>query len=97
MKNEIVQSNDFLIYETDDKIKVEVMLEHENIWMTQEQISKLFNKAKSTINEHIRKIYSDGELLEQNTMRKFGISEFSTKPTNYYNLGKLVWSLVRLL
>lgn len=43
--------------------------------MTQEQISKLFNKAKSTINEHIRNIYSDAELLELNTMRKFGNSE----------------------
>lgn len=90
MKNEVVQTNDFLIYENDDKIKVEVILGQENIWMTQEQISKLFNKAKSTINEHIRNIYSEAELLESNTMRKFGNSEFSTKPTNYYNLDMII-------
>lgn len=90
MKNEIAGKNDFLIYETDDRIKVEVILEQENIWMTQEQISKLFNKAKSTINEHIKNIYSEGELQEQNTMRKFGNSEFSTKPTNYYNLDMII-------
>ncbi len=90
MKKEVVQTDNFLIYETNDKVKVEVILEQENIWMTQEQISKLFNKAKSTINEHIRNIYSEEELLESNTMRKFGNSEFSTKPTNYYNLDMII-------
>ena len=78
--------NNLLIYESDNNIKVEAILEDENVWLTQEQISKLFNKAKSTINEHIKNIYSEHELSEANTMRKFGISEFSTKPTNYYNL-----------
>ena len=78
--------NNLLIYESDNNIKVEAILEDENVWLTQEQISKLFNKAKSTINEHIKNIYSEHELSEENTMRKFGISEFSTKPTNYYNL-----------
>ena len=54
-----METNNFLIYETDDTIKVEVVLQDENIWLTQEQISKLFNKAKSTINEHIKNIYSE--------------------------------------
>ena len=68
-----------MIYESDDNIKVEVILEDENIWLTQDQISKLYNKAKSTINEHIKNIYPEHELSEVNTMRKFGNSEFSTK------------------
>ena len=84
-RNNIIE-NRILIYESDDNIKVEVILEDENIWLTQEQISKLFNKAKYTINEHIKNIYSEHELLESNTMRKFGNSEFPTKPKNYYNL-----------
>ena len=88
-RNNIIE-NRILIYESDDNIKVEVILEDENIWLTQEQISKLFNKAKSTINEHIKNIYSEHELLESNTMRKFGISEFSTKPKNYYNLDMII-------
>ena len=66
------------------------ILENENIWLTQEQISKLYNKAKSTISEHIKNIYLECELSETNTMRKFGISEFSTKPTNYYNLEMII-------
>lgn len=85
-----MKENNFLIYELDNDIKVEVILENENIWLTQEQISKLYNKAKSTINEHIKNIYLENELLETNTMRKFGNSEFSTKPTNYYNLDMII-------
>ena len=50
----------------------------------------LFGKAKSTINEHIKNIYAEKELLESETMRKFGISEFSTKPINYYNLDVII-------
>ena len=53
--NNNINENNFLIYETDNNIKVEVILENENIWLTQEQISKLYSKAKSTINEHIKK------------------------------------------
>ena len=82
--------NNFLIYESNNDIKVEVILEDETIWMTQEQISKLYNKAKSTINEHIKNIYDDNELKKVDTMRKFGNSEFSTKPTNYYNLEMII-------
>lgn len=46
----------------------------------------LFGKAKSTINEHIKNIFAEGELIAEQVVRKFGISEFSTKPTNLYNL-----------
>jgi hypothetical protein len=50
----------------------------------------LYNKAKSTINEHIKNIYLEHELVEEDTMRKFGNFEFSTKPTNYYNLDLII-------
>lgn len=83
-------NGDLLIYENDSDVKVEVILQNENIWMTQEQISKLYNKSKSTINEHIKNIYEEKELLENETMRKFGNSEFSTKPTNFYNLELII-------
>ena len=89
-ENMIESENNILIYESDNDIKVEVILEEENIWLTQEQISKLYNKAKSTINEHIKNIYLEHELSEEDTMRKFGNSEFSTKPTNYYNLDMII-------
>ena len=79
MKNEIV------IFENQE-IKLEVNMKDETVWLTQEQIAKLFGKAKSTINEHIKNIYKEGELEEDETMTKFGNSEFADKPTNYYDL-----------
>ena len=53
-------------------------------------MAKLFQKSKSTINEHIKNIYKEGELTENETMTKFGNSEFSDKPTNYYNLDMII-------
>ncbi len=77
----------FLIYKSDNQeVKVDVLIEDENIWLTQEQMSELFGKARSTINEHIKNIYEDNELEIKNSMKKFGNSEFAKKPTNYYNL-----------
>ena len=60
------------------------------MWLNQEQMAELFQKAKSTINEHIKHIYADGELQQSSTMRKFGNTEFSTKPTNFYNLDMII-------
>ncbi|MGL4957083.1 MAG: hypothetical protein ACRC9X_07905 [Bacteroidales bacterium] len=45
-------------------------------------MAELFNKSRSTINEHIINIYAEDELIESETMRKIGISDISTKPTN---------------
>ena len=84
------KESNILIYKMGNNVKVEVMLENEDIWLSQEQISKLYNKSKSTINEHIKNIYLENELLETSTKRKFGNSEFSTKPTHYYNIDMII-------
>ena len=69
---------EMLIYQTEDGLtKIDVNMQDETVWLTQEEMSELFQKAKSTINEHIKNIYSEGELQKESTMRKFGISEFS--------------------
>jgi hypothetical protein len=84
-------NNEIILYKTDSgDIKIEVLFEDENVWLTQDQMSALFSKAKSTINEHINNIYEENELVKEGTMRKFGISEFSTKPSNYYNLDVII-------
>ena len=46
------------------------------MWLNQEQMAELFQKAKSTINEHIKHIYAEGELQQSSTMKKFGNTEF---------------------
>lgn len=80
-----------VIFNTDDnKISVDVRFEDETVWLTIDDMSKLFDKSRSTINEHILNIYAEGELQEDLSKRKIGISDFSTKPTNYYNLDVII-------
>jgi hypothetical protein len=82
---------EFLIYKSDNQdVKVDVLLHDENIWLTQEQMAQLFGKAKSTINEHIKNIFKDEELIESEVMQKFGNSEFQKKVPNYYNLDTII-------
>ncbi|MDQ1244549.1 MAG: hypothetical protein QG565_889 [Campylobacterota bacterium] len=84
------QSN-ILIYQTEDgQTKIQTRLEDETVWLTQEQMAELFQKSRSTINEHIKNIYEEKELEEIVTMKKFGISEFAKKPTNFYNLDVII-------
>lgn len=83
------EKNEIILFENQG-VKLEVNVKDETVWLTQEQMSKLFGKAKSTINEHIKNIYKEEELTENETMTKFGNSEFSDKPTNYYNLDMII-------
>lgn len=83
--------NHILIYEgTDGQSRIEVRFEGETTWLTMDQMADLFNKSRSTINEHILSIYEEKELNMQDSMRKIGISDFSTKPTNLYNLDVII-------
>lgn len=85
MKSELV------IYSTEDGLtKIETRLENETVWLTIDQMSELFQKSRSTINEHILHIYKEQELDSQSSMRKIGNSYFSTKPTNFYNLDVII-------
>jgi len=70
--------------------RIEVRLQDETVWLTQDQMADLFQKAKSTINEHIKNIYNEKELDDKLTMNKFGNSEFAKKPVNYYNLDVII-------
>jgi len=80
-----------LIYQTEDgRTKIQTRLEDDTVWITQQQMADLFQKAKSTINEHIKNIYKEKELVEADTMHKFGISEFQKKAPYYYNLDVII-------
>ena len=84
-------NSQLIIYQAKDgQTKLQVKLEDETVWLTIEQMAQLFEKSKSTINEHILNIYKEKELLETETLRKIGNSDFSTKPTNYYNLDVII-------
>ena len=85
------ENREVIIYKSsEDNISISVFLENETVWLSIDQMAELFNKGRSTINEHILNIYAEKELVEENTMRKIGNSDFSTKPTNYYNLDVII-------
>ncbi len=83
--------DEIVIYQSEDGlVKVDVLFENETVWLTQQQMAVLFGKATSTINEHIKNIYEEGELQEETTTHKFGISEFMRKAPIYYNLDVII-------
>lgn len=82
---------EIVLYKSEDgSIKVDVLMQNETVWLTQNQMAELFQKSVSTINEHIKNIFDEGELLEDEVMIKFGNSEFAKKPTNYYSLDVII-------
>ncbi|MBN1988077.1 MAG: virulence RhuM family protein [Bacteroidales bacterium] len=86
-----MDTGEILIYQSKQgDIKIDVRLEEETVWLTQDQMAALFGKAKSTINEHIKNIYSEGELEESRSLKKFGNSEFQQKAPNFYNLDVII-------
>ena len=86
-----MNTGEILIYQNQEgNIKIDVRLEEETVWLTQDQMAVLFGKAKSTINEHIKNIFEEGELNEATSLHKFGISEFQQKAPNHYNLDVVI-------
>lgn len=74
---------------------IEIRYEDENIWLTQKMLSNLYDVEISTINEHIKKIYSDKELDENSTIRKFRIVQKEgnrnvEREINHYNLQMII-------
>lgn len=86
-----MKTTPLIIYQTEDgKIKIETHFDNETVWLNIDQIAELFQKSRSTINEHILNIYKEQELEKKPSMRKIGKSYFSTKPTNFYNLNAII-------
>jgi len=92
MKKKTFHDSQMLLYQAENgETKIEVKIKDETVWLTQAQMAELFQKSQSTINEHIKNVYEEGELVESETMRKFGNSENSfNKPTNFYNLDVII-------
>lgn len=67
-----MNTGEILIYQNQDgNIKVDVRLEEETVWLTQDQMALLFGKGRSTITEHIGNVFKEGELDVKVVSRKF--------------------------
>ncbi len=87
---------EILIYQTDDgQTNIEVKIEDDTVWLTQQQMSELFQTSRTNVVEHIKHIYEEGELDEISTCRNFrqvrkeGNREV-TRQIPYYNLDMII-------
>ena len=86
-------SANFLLYKTaDNKVSINVQIEDETVWLTQDQMAELFDKSKPTIVEHLGNIFEEGELDESSVVRKFRITAADGKnyDVKHYNLDVII-------
>ena len=83
--------SDIVIFE-EDTGPVEVRLEGETVWLSQKQMAELFDKNVRTINEHVKNVFKEGELVEDSVIRKFRITAADGKSYNtaHYNLDVII-------
>lgn len=83
-------SNEIILYQTGELTeRIEVRLENETVWLSQDQMSALFQRDQSVISRHIRNVFKEGELDEKSNMQKMHIAN-SDKPVVYYNLDVII-------
>ena len=76
----------------EDKDSIEMRYEDENIWLTQKMMATLYDVSVAAINQHLKKIFEDGELQEESVIKKYLITATDGKKynTNHYNLQAII-------
>lgn len=99
MANDIVSVNEVqgevIFYQPDNTMRLEVRLEDETVWLTQQQMVTLFQSSKANVSEHIRNIYDQGELEQEATVRNFRTvrkegNRMVNRTLTYYNLDTII-------
>ncbi len=86
-------TTEFLIYRTDDgEVKLDVRLEDETIWLTQQMMAELFQTTKQNIGQHLKNIFTESELNENSVVKNFFTTAVDGKQykTNFYNLDAVI-------
>lgn len=92
-ENLVAQNNDIIMYTTEDgQVKIEVRLEEENVWLTQNAMAELFDTTKQNISLHIQNIFNEGELKENSVVKEnlTTASDGKNYKTKYYNLDLII-------
>lgn len=93
MTDDLPVKSEFLVYQTEDgRIKIDVRLEDESVWLTQQIMADLFQTTKQNIGQHLRNIFSEGELTEESVVKKFftTASDGKNYKTTFYNLDAII-------
>lgn len=94
--NDVKNKGEILLYSTvDGKLKVEVTLQKETVWLTLDQMAQLFDRNKSTISRHIKNIFAESELNADSTVAFFATVQHEGKrdverQVAYYNLDMII-------
>ena len=86
-----IESNkgEIVMYQPDETIRLEVRVEDETVWLTQAQISYLFQRERSVITRHITNVFKEGELEKESNVHFLHIAN-SDKPVQYYSLDVII-------
>jgi len=87
------EKNNFIIYMSDDgQVKIEVKLENENVWLTQNAMAELFDTTKQNISLHIQNIFGEGELKEDSVVKESLTTAKDGKnyKTKFYDLDLII-------
>lgn len=85
--------SEILIYQTDDgRIKLDIRLEDETVWLTQQMMAELFQTTKQNITQHLKNIFEEGELDQNSVVKKFftTASDGKNYKTSFYNLDAII-------
>lgn len=86
-------NNKMIIFKTDDeKVSIDVRFDEDTVWLTQDQMSELFDRDKSTISRHIKNIFEEGELERNSVVANFATTatDGKTYQVDYYNLDVII-------
>jgi hypothetical protein len=76
--------SELILYQTEDnRTRIEVRLENETVWLTQAQLSDLFQRERSVITKHIRNIFEEGELVEEAVCANYAQTATDGKRRNW--------------
>lgn len=93
MSDLVPHNSDFILYTSQDgEVRVDVFVHNESVWLTQKAMQDLFDRSKSTVSEHISNVFKEGELDENQVVRKFRTTADDGKDyeVSYYNLDVII-------
>ena len=84
--------NEIILYQQDSTVKLEVRLENETVWLTQQQIADLFGVKQPAISKHLKNIFESGELIETSvhSILEYTATDGKSYKTKFYNLDAIL-------
>ena len=90
MNNIESSTGEIVMYQPDETIRLEVRMDEETVWLTQQQMAELFQKDQSVVARHINNAFKEGELDENSNMHFLHNTRYKYRPTKVYSLDVII-------